>query len=216
MTASTDKREINRTALKLFAAVLVWFLVFFAAFTAISYAAPQDNKGTAAADGPAKKDTDLIEPAKSGNGQGKAGVSGTTAVNGSPLDGTKPKLPDTISFFQTLVALSFVLGLIFLSAYFFKKLTGMKTGNMRASRVSITPVGNLALGEKKFLSVVEIQGKFYFIGITPNNISMLSELDLELQDEPGDTGQSDFAGIFRKARTLLQHGGGSRPPGQKV
>lgn len=137
---------------------------------------------------------------------GKIGKETSAQEGDSPLTDTPTKLPESISFFQTLMALSFVLGLIFLSAYLFKKMMGIKTGNFRATRVSITPVGNLSLGEKKFLTVVTIQGKYYFLGITPTTISMLSELELELPDETEVPSGSDFGSIFQKARTLLQHG----------
>jgi len=118
-------------------------------------------------------------------------------------------LPDTdsISFIKSLMALSFVLGLIFLAAYFFKKVTGMKGTGSRTNRVPIHMVGHMPLGEKKFLSIVEIQGKHYFIGITPTNINMLSQLELEIpEDQLQPDGDGDFENIFEKARTLLQKG----------
>ena len=170
-------------------------------------ASPQDNIETGTTDpdkiSTGEENTKLTGPVK----KDKSGIPKTA------VEDSKPDLPETVSFFQTLMALSFVLGLIFLSAYLYKKFTGMKTGNIRSNRVAITPVGSLPLGEKKFLSVVEIEGQYYFIGITPNNITMLSRLDLELPDEPEDNEQGDFGSIFRKAKNLLQQGGPRQGPG---
>jgi flagellar biosynthetic protein FliO len=115
-------------------------------------------------------------------------------------------LPDSesISFLKSLMALSFVLGLIFMAAYLYKRMTGMKTAGFRSNRVPINMAGHLSLGEKKFLSIVEIQGKHYFIGITPDSISLLSQLDLDVpEEEVGSEAEGDFENIFHKARQLL-------------
>lgn len=119
--------------------------------------------------------------------------------------GSMPEMPlnDSFSFIQSLMALSFVLGLIFLAAYFYKKLTGIKSPGLRKSQVSINMVGNMPLGDKKFLSVVEIGGKHYFIGITQNSINMLSELQLDFPAPQGGTEEEPFESIFQKAKVLL-------------
>ena len=142
---------------------------------------------------------------------GAAGVESGEQMN---LD----TMGDSYSFVRSLMALSFVLGLIFLATYFFKKITGMKrVGWYRArggNRVPIRQVGALPLGEKKFLSIVEIQGKHYFIGITPNTINMLSEIELDMEDiaeaaekedrEAGSAGS--FASVLSRAKELLNKG----------
>ncbi|MCP4219389.1 MAG: flagellar biosynthetic protein FliO [bacterium] len=130
------------------------------------------------------------------------------------VNGTKKKtvsefsMENSFSFIQGLMALSFVLGLIFLAAYLYKKVMGISTPGLRRNRVPIDVVGNMALGEKKYLSVVEIQGKHYFIGITPGSINLLSELQLELPalEKNDNTGGHDFGSILRKAGTLLNKG----------
>lgn len=123
----------------------------------------------------------------------------------------KVELPDAdaISFIKSVMALCFVLGLIFLAAYFYKKLSGIKTSGFRNNRVAIDMVGHMALGEKKFLAIIEIQDKHYFIGITPSTISMLSPLELEFP-APTDSEipeESNFESIFKKAKILLQQRG---------
>ncbi len=165
-------------------------------------------------------------PAGTPEKTGQTGEAGTVKVNdsGSESESAKGKqadlempMGDTYSFFRSLMALSFVLGLIFLATYFFKKITGMKTGaagRARGNRVPINQVGALPLGEKRFLSVVEIGGKHYFIGITPNSINMLSEIQLD----PGDTAEpteeegreagaaGSFSSVLFRAKELLNKG----------
>jgi flagellar protein FliO/FliZ len=114
---------------------------------------------------------------------------------------------EAVSFMKSLMALTFVLGLIFLSAYLFKRITGIKGGGLRSNRVAINMVGNLPLGDKRFMAVVEIQGKLFLVGITPNSIEMLSELDIQMPEGPEpDKNGGEFENIFKKARTLLQKG----------
>lgn len=126
-------------------------------------------------------------------------------------DYSKVQLPDSdsISFIKSVMALFFVLGLIFLAAYVYKKLSGIKTTGFRGNRVNIDMVGHMALGEKKFLAIVAIEDKHYFIGITPMNITLLAPLELSCPPQP-DTpteGGSDFENIFKRARMLLQQRG---------
>ncbi len=114
-----------------------------------------------------------------------------------------PEIPGSFSFIQSLIALSFVLGLIFLATYLFKKITGIKSAGFGGNRVPINMIGNMALGEKKFLSIVEIQEKHYFLGITPTNISLLSELQLELQERAPREEKPEFHALLNKAKSML-------------
>lgn len=157
-------------------------------------------------DNPEEENTAKQQPGKSND---------DSTLNLKPDTGhTVPDMPDSdsISFLKSLMALSFVLGLIFLAAFLFKRFTGMKATGFRTHRVPISMVGNFPLGEKRFLAVMEIQDKHYFIGITQTSINLLSQLDLDLeeisQDEP-----KDFENIFQKARILL--GTSGRIPGKK-
>jgi flagellar biosynthetic protein FliO len=140
------------------------------------------------------------------NTGGNLGAEVDTGINTS--EGEVPGLPmsDSFSFVKSLMALTVVLGLIFLTVYLFKRITGIKTAGLRSQRVPIHMVGNLPLGDKKFLSIVEIQGKHYFLGISQNSINLLSELDLELPRE-GDQGNEgrDFMDFFKKAGSLLKN-----------
>ncbi len=111
-----------------------------------------------------------------------------------------------LSFIKTLTALTFVLGLIFLAAYLYKKFAGIKTPGLHTRRVPIQMVGYLPLGEKRFLSVVEILGKHYFLGISQDSINMLSELHPDFSRESSsEKEEQNFETIFDKARQLLKN-----------
>lgn len=127
------------------------------------------------------------------------GTTGEFPEMDMPIDGSA-------SFIQSVMALTFVLGMIFLTAYLYKRFTGVRTGGFGGNRIPIQMVGTMSLGEKRFLSIVEIQGRHYFLGITPNSVNMLSELDLEIPEQPPADSRGDFESIFKKARLLLQKG----------
>lgn len=146
-------------------------------------------------------------------GTDKAAETGTGAVmpeQPMPLNGS-------YSFLKSLMALCFVLGLIFLATYIFKKMTGLKThgfGGLGRGRMPIHPISSMPLGDKKFLSIVEIQGKYYFLGITQNAINLLAELPQETgaapapasdneNPGPGERRDMDFATILHRAKQLL-------------
>lgn len=148
------------------------------------------------------------------DGNGGANETGSPgAVTVTPEQPAEVQMPmaDSMSFIKTLMALCFVLGMIFLATYFFKKITGLRTSGLGKGQVQIHQVSSMPLGDKKFLSIVEIQGKHYFLGITQNAINLLSELQLDLaggnkESEKEKIGQGaglDFASILHKAKELL-------------
>ncbi|MGE5341466.1 MAG: FliO/MopB family protein [Candidatus Omnitrophota bacterium] len=112
---------------------------------------------------------------------------------------------DSVSFINSLMALTFVLGLIFLAAYLYKKLAGIKASGLRVNRVPIHIIGTQPLGDKKFLTVVEVEGHCYFLGITANAIGLLDKLQLDLSPSAPEDNGRDFESVFAKARLLLQN-----------
>jgi flagellar protein FliO/FliZ len=82
----------------------------------------------------------------------------------------------TISFVKMFAALAFVLGLIFLSAYLFRKISGSRFFAGK-NRVAIQTLGSLALGDKRLLVVVAVEGQNYFLGVTNHAINLLARLD---------------------------------------
>lgn len=177
--------------------VVILFILFIGISLSTSFFPGEDTSKTGNAS------TDIGE----NTGENLGARMGPGANNGESEEEV-PGLPmsDSFSFVKSLMALTFVLGLIFLAAYLFKRITGIKTAGLRAHRVPIQMVGNLPLGDKKFLSIVEIQGKHYFLGISQNSINLLSELELDLsrEEDRGNEGR-DFIDILKKAGSLLKN-----------
>lgn len=146
---------------------------------------------------------------------GGAGENGAAIVPAAPLapTGAMPEIPgnDAVSFLKTLMALAFVLGLIFLATYLFKKLTGLGGSTLRHNAIPINLISNRSLGDKKFLALVEIQDSFFLIGITQTSINLISQLPLQLPEEPVDKGKGQaFETFFDKAREMLTLGKGKK------
>jgi len=109
----------------------------------------------------------------------------------------------SVSLINFFMALSFVIGLIFLSTYFFKKITGIKTSGLRGQNVNMSVISNLPLGDKKFLLIVEVAKCHYFIGVTPTSISYLSELSIDSESIKPVDETGEFSSILEKAKKLL-------------
>jgi flagellar protein FliO/FliZ len=121
------------------------------------------------------------------------------------VTGAESSIPTATSFAQLLMALFFVLGLIFFATYLFKKWSGFKTQSFKTNRVPIHVLGHTPLGERKFLSVVEVNGEFFFLGITAQSINLVSRLDLKADElETNQENSASFENIFIKVRSLLK------------
>lgn len=100
---------------------------------------------------------------------------------------------------QMLMGLLAVLGVIVLLAWAVKRmnLQGMNVGN------DLKLQSILSLGTKEKVAVIEVEGKRLLLGITPQNINMLCELDenqdLDTGGESKNTQQVSFAQQIKKA-----------------
>jgi flagellar biosynthetic protein FliO len=106
-----------------------------------------------------------------------------------------------ISLINFFMAMSFVIGLIFLVTYFFKKVYGIKSSGQRGQVVKMSVISNLPLGDKKFLLIVDVAGKYFFVGVTPNSISYLSELSLDIENIKEES--DEFKSFFDRAKEML-------------
>ena len=90
--------------------------------------------------------------------------------------------PDVTYILQAFMSLALVIGLIYLSAYIYKKLTNVtskKINNTKDDVINknkLNIISSLALGSNKSLYVVEVSGKTLLLGVCENNISLIKEL----------------------------------------
>ena len=100
--------------------------------------------------------------------------------------------PDVTYILQAFMSLALVIGLIYLSAYIYKKLTNVtskKINNTKDDVINknkLNIISSLPLGSNKSLYVVEVSGKTLLLGVCENNISLIKELgqkELIIQNE---------------------------------
>ena len=90
--------------------------------------------------------------------------------------------PDVTYILQAFLSLALVIGLIYLSAYIYKKLTNVtskKINNTKDELIDknkLNIISSLPLGSNKSLCIVEINGKTLLLGVCEQNISLIKEL----------------------------------------
>ena len=86
--------------------------------------------------------------------------------------------PDLISTaLKMLVSLAVVLGGLFVTFYFMKRLLNKKMAGSEDKLIRV--LANTYIGVKKNISLVEVPGALLVIGITNDNISLLSKIEDE-------------------------------------
>jgi len=134
-----------------------------------------------------------------------------TLDDGKPTQAQAPEAP--ASGWRAFGSLVLVLGLAGLSFWGLKKygrgrLPGSGGGRLRVEET-------LALGDRRYVSILEVEGERFLLALTPQGISLLSRLD------PGDRGEPDAfdAALSRQVdlgrpvpvkemEALLKQGGG--------
>ncbi|MEW6050488.1 MAG: flagellar biosynthetic protein FliO [Candidatus Zixiibacteriota bacterium] len=113
----------------------------------------------------------------------------------------------TISILKMLAALAVVIGCIYLGIYLLKKLMGRRRRGGGAERI-LEILETAYIDPKKSLSLVRVADKSVLIGVTDNQISVLTELDPEKTQAlatANATGQrGSFAGLLRSATDKLK------------
>lgn len=90
--------------------------------------------------------------------------------------------PDVTYVIQAFLSLALVIGLIYLSAYIYRKLTNVtskKINNTKDELIDknkLNIISSLPLGSNKSLCIVEINGKTLLLGVCEQNISLIKEL----------------------------------------
>lgn len=79
------------------------------------------------------------------------------------------------SVWPALAAFAAVIALIPIALWILKRLQGGVAGGPRPIRV----VGGLSLGPRERLAIVETQGRRWMVGVTPQSITLIAELDAQ-------------------------------------
>jgi len=136
-----------------------------------------------------------------------------TLEDGKPTQGQAPEAPP--SGLRAFGSLVLVVGLAGASLWALKKygrgrMPGGGGGKLRVEET-------LALGDRRFVSILDVEGERFLLALTPQGINLLSRLD------PGDRGEADTfdAALARQVdlgrpvpvkemEALLKQGGGGQ------
>lgn len=108
---------------------------------------------------------------------------------------------DSFPLLKMLMALGFILGCLFLLTWLFKRYTAARPSGVGGNRFAMRIRSTLPLGERRFLAVVELLGKHYFIGVTPQSVQLLNELDIPI--DTGSTPEPPPERVLERAMQLL-------------
>ncbi len=108
----------------------------------------------------------------------------------------------TYSVLKLLFSLSFVIGMIFLTTYLYKKFSNTNIGKLGSKGTFLKVLTTLPIGTKKYLSVIKAGDKFLLIGITDNSVNLITELEnVEIEES---SSKNNFVGILRKAKQRME------------
>jgi flagellar biosynthetic protein FliO len=136
------------------------------------------------------------------------------------IDGLVGQGAATMSILKMLAALAVVIALIYLAIYLLKKFMGR--GRVGGGKARVLEILETAyIDPKKSLSLVRVADKSVLIGVTDNQISMLTELDAQktlalFAAEQANGEEGGFAGMLRSAAGKLKGLGGTSNPTSAV
>lgn len=96
----------------------------------------------------------------------------------APAAETPPRAAGELSLGNMVISLAIVIVVVVALGWAFKKLTSRLPGNRHIKIICAVP-----LGQRERLLVVEMQGKQRVLGVTPQSISFLFELENSLPEE---------------------------------
>lgn len=100
------------------------------------------------------------------------------------------------SFSKMSIALLLVLGLMFLLYYISRKIL-VQRGSFISREKLIKVLANNYIGVKKQIALVEVAGEWLVLGLTPNQISLLTRIerkDSAIKEEGGDVNRPPLGG----------------------
>jgi len=123
----------------------------------------------------ASVDKDKKEKIKAG--EEKSGqVKKAKSSEGALFDDYKAPKAEELSYGWLFIKTLFVLGLFGAGFYFFFRFVTKKMGVPRIGSSIVQMLSISPIGQGKFIQVVEVGGKILVLGITDNNISLISEI----------------------------------------
>lgn len=90
---------------------------------------------------------------------------------------------------------------VFAGAYYFSKYFGRRYGTRSSPAKNLSILEGQNVGKDGALLIVKVAGRAFLIGATPREFTFLSELDMEMLEEPDDPDatKKDFSTAFKSA-----------------
>jgi len=112
--------------------------------------------------------------------QGAAPANNSAAENNVPgqnfvEDDFRPQIEEE-SAAWLIIKTIFVLGLFVGGFYYFYKFVRQKSGLNLTGQEAIRILSTVSLGANKFIQIVDVAGKVFLLGVTDNNINLLTEV----------------------------------------
>lgn len=110
-------------------------------------------------------------------------------------------VPDTVSTaFQMLTALGIVLGGLLVAFYFMKRFLKRDVGGSKEQLIKV--IASQYIGLKKNISLVEIPGSILVVGVSNDNISLLTKIEdkvvLDVLRQESSRGTLSFAAQLQR------------------
>ena len=122
-------------------------------------------------------------------------VAGQVAHSGGLVDGAQSAMSSWAGYFEALAILFFILAVLWLLVRLLRRgKGGFLTGAAAAMRVE----SRMSLGPKKWIVVARILDKRLVLGVTDQQITMLTELDAD--ERPAPESKPSFASVLKGAK----------------
>lgn len=108
------------------------------------------------------------------------------------------------SWLRMSLALAFVIGLVFLSAWLMKKVAAGRFLPGQTAGGAIRVLSRIPIGEKRYLMVVAVSERFLLLGVTAQSVNLIAELDQFQVDETDR--ESLFERMFKSAGKRTEEG----------
>lgn len=95
-------------------------------------------------------------------------------------------------------------GLVIVLAYYATKKLGKRFSIKCSGNKNIKILESVSIGQNKMIMIVETAGKTMLVGVTPNEITLISELDGNLIDKEENDPQSGGMEFSKAFKTVLE------------
>ena len=99
----------------------------------------------------------------------------TVPGQGFTEDDFRPQIEEE-SVAWLIIKTLFVLGLFIGGFYFFYRFVAQKSGLNFPGQEAIRILSTVSLGANKFIQIVDVAGKIFLLGVTDNNVNLLTEI----------------------------------------